>query len=270
MARSVVDLARLLDILASGATGNTPWSPPPKQNVANTYADAVNAVVDRDDSLVGKRLGWLGDLGGQLPIDDEILHLCESGLSVFESAGAAVEAIEPKMRFDKLWQSWTTLRSTAVSALLQDHYGNPETAARLKPEALWEIERALKLSALEVHAASVTRMAWCQELYSLFRQYDALVLPSAQVLPFSLETHWPERIGDRSMSSYHEWMSVVVPASLAGIPALNVPVGFSESQLPMGMQLMGNRHDDAGILQLAQAYHQLTAWPQRRPPPCAS
>lgn len=266
MARTVIDVAKLLDTLGSDE-GGTPWGPPLRAQVNPGYADGVHAIANRDDSLVGKRLGWLGNLDDQLPIDPEILRLCDSALSVFESAGAVIEPVKSSIAFDRLWQSWTTLRSASIAAALGDAYLNPDTAGVLKPEAHWEIERGLALSAMDVHDASVVRMAWYQQLHSLFEHFDALVLPSAQVFPFSVENHWPQQINGRSMTSYHEWMAVVVPASLAGIPALNVPVGFSQAGLPMGMQLLGKRFDDAHILQLGEAYHRMTEWPQRQPPP---
>ena len=65
------------------------------------------------------------------------------------------------------------------------------------------------------------------------------------------------------MITYHQWMEVVTPATLAGLPALSMPVGFSPDGLPMGMQIIGRRGDDAGMLQLAEAYHQATDWPGR-------
>jgi amidase len=58
----------------------------------------------------------------------------------------------------------------------------------------------------------------------------------------------------------------VVPASLIGLPALSVPVGFSPEGLPTGMQIIGRSGDDAGVLAIGQAYHRATEWPQRCPP----
>jgi len=95
------------------------------------------------------------------------------------------------------------------------------------------------------------------------------VLPSAQVFPFDAAVHWPREIAGRAMDTYHRWMEVVVPITMAGGPALNVPAGFSASGLPMGVQLIGRPHDELGCLQLAHAYEQATGWIARRPPPLA-
>ncbi len=68
------------------------------------------------------------------------------------------------------------------------------------------------------------------------------------------------------MDTYHRWMEVVVPVSLSGLPAINVPVGFNRDKLPMGMQVVGKHHADFAVLQLAYAYEQTTRWVSRNLP----
>ena len=68
------------------------------------------------------------------------------------------------------------------------------------------------------------------------------------------------------MDTYHRWMEVVIPVSLAGLPALALPAGVGANGLPMGMQMFGPAGADAHILAMGQAYHAATDWPGRRPP----
>jgi len=49
-------------------------------------------------------------------------------------------------------------------------------------------------------------------------------------------------------------MEVVIPASLTGLPAISVPIGFGPENTPTGMQLIGHRRHDANILALAKQY----------------
>jgi amidase len=83
-----------------------------------------------------------------------------------------------------------------------------------------------------------------------------LALPSAQVWPFDAAQRWPSHIADREMDTYHRWMEVVIYATFAGLPCISVPVGFSPTRLPMGMQLVGGPRGDLALLQLAHAYEQ--------------
>lgn len=147
---------------------------------------------------------------------------------------------------------------------------DPSKRARTKPETIWEIEQGQGLSAQSVYEASVIRSRWHAHAARIFDRYDVLVLPSAQVWPFPVERRWPEEIAGRKMDTYHRWMEVVIPASLIGLPALSVPVGFGTDGLPMGMQIIGRAGDDMGVLGVGQAWHQATEWPQRHPPALAS
>ncbi|GHD99475.1 amidase [Defluviimonas sp. 20V17] len=255
MARNIEDLAALLETL-SQPDPRLPHSLPPEP-----YAEAL------DTDPRGLRIGWLGDWGGAYTMEPGILDLCEAALRDFAGMGCEVTPLPPPFPAEKLWQSWTTLRSWAVAARQAIHHADPARRKLLKPEAIWEIERGLGFSAMEVHRASVIRSEWFAAAAALFEDYDALVLPSAQVWPFDKTLDWPHMIGERQMDSYHRWMEVVVPVSLIGLPAISVPAGVSAQGLPMGMQLIGRRGGDRGLLRLAQAWHRATDWPGRRPPP---
>jgi amidase len=69
------------------------------------------------------------------------------------------------------------------------------------------------------------------------------------------------------MDTYHRWMEVVLPATMAGLPAISVPVGFGPTGLPMGMQVIGKHNADLAVLQLAYAYEQAAPWTRDHLPP---
>ncbi|MGV8435471.1 amidase family protein, partial [Pseudomonas aeruginosa] len=62
------------------------------------------------------------------------------------------------------------------------------------------------------------------------------------------------------------WMEVVIGPTLAGLPAISVPIGFGAAGLPMGLQIIGPAQADLAVLQLAHAHEGLTRWVSRRPP----
>jgi amidase len=255
MARSIPDLAMLLNVMA-GPDARIPLS---LNGTAGTFTQ------DLAHDFKGTRIGWLGDMNGYLAMEPELLSLCHSALDGFTSIGCDVVEASLNMPPEQLWQTWLTLRAFLVSGRLSGLYADPVKRAQMKPEAVWEVEQGLDLKASAVYAASVARSKWYGKLQQLFRQYDYLVLPSAQVFPFAAEQHWPAEIAGRSMDTYHRWMEVVIPASLAGVPALNVPAGFSRAGLPMGLQIIGPAQADFALLQLGHAYDQATGWNKRRP-----
>lgn len=255
MARTVRDLALLLDVLA----GPEPWDP----HALPTHPSFLTGL---DTPSKARRIGWIGDWGGHFAIEPEVLSLCETALGVFSSLGIAVEKITPPFDAMRLWNAWLTLRSSANAAGKRNLYDDRATRPLLKPEMIYEIESGLAVSAVDLYEASAVRSEWFSAAAKLFETYDALVLPSAQILPFDVDLRWPEVVAGRRMTTYHQWMEVVVPASIAGLPALNVPGGFSTAGLPMGMQLIGPYGFDLAVLQLGEAYHRQTDCPGRYPP----
>ncbi|WP_397542982.1 amidase [Roseovarius salis] len=253
MARCPADLALMLDVM-SGPDARQPL-----------IADYPPCGMPRPGAG-GRRIGWLGDWGGALAFEDGILALCESALGVLDGAGARIDAVGPPFARDSLWHAWTTLRSWSVACELGPLLDDPATRDRLKPEAVWEIEKGRALSAAEIDAASRTRSDWFRAALALFDTYDALALPTAQVWPFPAGHDWPRAIEGHAMDSYHRWMEVMIPASLVGLPALAMPAGFGGGGLPMGVQLIGPRGGDKMLLELAEAYDRDTGWPRERPP----
>ena len=260
MARTVEDIARFLQIMA-GENAEVPF--PRHYDGLSGLPEAAMPAAD----LRGKRIGWLGDWGGAYQLEPGIAALCETALQVFTDQGAVVDAVAPPFPATDLWQSWITLRAMLNAGSKGALYADPGTGALLKPETRWEVEQGLHLSAAAVHAASVTRSRWYACAARLFQTYDALVLPSAQVWPFPADWRWPQHINGTAMDTYHRWMEVVIPVSLAGLPALALPAGFGANGLPMGLQLFGANGADASVLAMGQAYHLATDWPGRRPPP---
>lgn len=240
MARTPADIAALLDTMAG---------PDPRLPLALPFAPMLPQI---DTPVIGRRIGWLGDWGGAYRMDAGILETCTTALARFADLDCSVTPVAAPFPADLLWQSWITLRSWAVAGSLGPYL---DQGLALKPEAIWEIEQGRALSASAVHAASVIRSDWFRTCAALFDQYDALVLPSAQVWPFPIDWRWPQTIGGVAMDSYHRWMEVVVPVSLIGLPCLCVPAGFGAAKLPIGLQLIGRRGDDAAVLQLGQAWH---------------
>lgn len=253
MARSPRDLALLLDVMA----GPDPRQPAslPKERFSGLSGQ-----------IEGKRIGWLGDWGGALAVEGGILSLCEEALEVFARLGATIERLPPPFPREALWEAWTTLRSWSVATGLAPLFEKVQMRDRLKPEAIWEIERGLAFSAMEVHRASVIRSQWFLAAAELLSGVDALAMPTAQVWPFPLTQTWPRAIGDVAMDTYHRWMECVIPAGLIGLPVVAVPAGFGAAGLPMGLQLIGAYGADRAMLDLAEGYHRATGWPTRRPP----
>jgi len=193
------------------------------------------------------------------------MALCEAALADFSALGCHVEPCQPDYPMARLWETWLTHRHWLVGGNLGAYHADPATRALLKPEAQWEVEQGLALTAADVFRASVARSDWYRAMQDLFTRYDFLVLPSAQVFPFDAGIHWPRQVGGREMDTYHRWMEVVIGPTLAGLPAISIPVGFNAEGLPMGMQIIGPARGDLGVLQLAHAHEGVRKWVAQAP-----
>ena len=258
MARHVADLARLLETMA-GYDDRAPLSlaslPPGWSSQLQPKAK-------------GLRVGWLGDLNGYLPMEAGVLEACENGLQRLTNLGAHVEPVTPNFSAPSVWQTWLAWRRVLTASRIAPMVAKGRD--QVKPEALWEFDQAAGMTAPDFLQASTERSAFYQHMLALLSRFDMLVLPSAQVWPFAIDLRWPSSIktpnGSVQMDTYHRWMEVTLYASLAGLPALNVPCGFNAQGLPMGMQLIGQPRGDVALLATGLAYEEAVGdWLAVRP-----
>jgi amidase len=250
MARNVTDLALLLAVQAG-------------------YDARAPLCIDGDGSIFqgqlaqnvkGKRIAWGADFKGYTPCEPAVLEVCRTAMRTFESLGCTVEESIPDFDLDAVWQALVRLRGWQQGSSLLTYYNDPVQRSLLKPEAIFEVETGLRQSAYDISAASTVRTDWYHAVRRFFERYDYLVVPSAQVLPFDVELHWPREVAGRRMQTYHEWMKASLLITMSGCPALAAPAGFSEQGLPIGIQIVGPSRSELECLQLAYAYEQASNW----------
>jgi amidase len=99
-----------------------------------------------------------------------------------------------------------------------------------------------------------------------FAQYDYLLCPVSQLPPFDVTIPWPTEVAGEPMETYIDWMKSCSRITVTGHPAISVPAGFTDDGLPVGLQIVGRRHADFAVLQLAHAFEQATSYWKERPP----
>jgi amidase len=257
MARNVADLALLLSVQA----GFDPRAPLSLEG----GGDQFRRPPGRD--FRGTKIAWSGDFRGAVPFEPGVLETCRTALRSFEAMGCIVEEASPDYPVERAWQAFVKLRGWQQGGALLEYYNDPARRAMLKPEAIYETELGLSMSAVDVTANSVIRSDWGRAVRDLFARYDYWVVPTAQTFPFDVDMRWPTHIAGQEMRTYHEWMKAVCLVTLSGCPALAAPAGFGAGGLPIGLQIIAPVHAEVKCLQLAAAFEQANRSNVARRPP---
>ena len=251
MARTVADTAFLLSAMA-GADPRDPgcWPSDP-----SAYASGL------DRSFRGVRIAWCPDFGG-LPLDDEVRRVLDSQRATFETLGCVVEDACPDLRdADSIFLTIRAFRNASVYGPLLEKYRE-----QLKPEAIGEIEAGLALTSGDV-ARAMMRHGQLLDRVRMFQDtYEFIVCPVNQVPPFDASLDWPKTIGATKMENYVAWMKSAYWITVTFRPAISVPAGFTQTGLPVGVQIVGRYREDRGVLQIAHAFEQATKVGEKRRP----
>jgi aspartyl-tRNA(Asn)/glutamyl-tRNA(Gln) amidotransferase subunit A len=108
------------------------------------------------------------------------------------------------------------------------------------------------------------KFAYIAEIQAFFEEWDFLITPTVSVAAFPAERlmpeHWPEHPWD-----WLSWAEFSYPFNMSWNPAATVPCGFTAAGLPVGLQIVGRRFDDLGVLQASAAFEAALPWAERRP-----
>ncbi len=248
MARTVADVALLLSVLA-GPDSRSPIS-------ISEHGSDFARPLGRD--FKGTRVAWVNL---DLPYEPEVIRAVDSTRSIFESLGCIVEEAEPNLadadEIFKAWRAWGF--EAGLSAEYQTH------KEQLKDTVIWNIEQGLSLTGPQLARLEIKRTQLYHRLREFMQRYEIMILPVSQVLPFDVNTPYPTEINGVKMTTYIDWMKSCYFISAVGNPAISVPGAFTESGLPVGVQIVGRHNDDWGVLQLAYAFEQATQLWKRRP-----
>jgi amidase len=135
----------------------------------------------------------------------------------------------------------------------------------MKPEAVEEIERGAAITPADVSTAQAKHARLIRRVGQFFGAHRFLVCAVNQVPPFDAMLDWPREIDGVKMEHYAAWMKSAYWISTTFGPAISVPAGFTPEGLPVGIQIVGRRGDDLGVLQMAQAFELRTGFSRRRP-----
>jgi amidase len=253
MARTVVDTALMLSVMA-GPDDRAPLS------YAVDTREFLGAV--RNPSVKGWRVAWTPDLNGLIPVDAEVANVAEGVIKVFRSLGAKVEAACPD--FSEVNEIVLATRGLSMVALHADKLARWKS--EMQKGLVWNIEQGLRLTPQEIARGEKLRTALWHRVRTFMETRDLLILPTVAVPPFPVEQPYPTEINGKPLDNYTQWFFLTYGISVTGLPAISIPCGFTQDGLPVGLQIVGRRRQEAAVLTAAAAFERAAPWSDRIPP----
>jgi len=251
LARTVRDVALMMNVIA-------------RHDLRDPFAlpdDGTDylAVCERPLAGTSLRVAWSADLGFA-PVERETREICREAARAFEDVGLKVEEAAPEIG-DPSWILSTLYGGAQAGA----HAGRPpQQKAEMDPDLVAYAEASAGLSMVDYVKAITARQAMVDTLRRFFERYDLLLTPTLCLPAFPLGIVGPREVAGRTVT--HLGWTLCYPFNYSGQPAVSVPAGWTSSGLPVGLQIVGRRLDDALVLRAAATFEALRPWIARRPP----
>lgn len=193
------------------------------------------------------RIGyWNKPANGQ--VHPNVRAVVEGAIRMFGSIGADVEEIVLPLEgiqsvFEHHWFSAAAAKVATVDTRLRDS---------LDPGLLEIAERGAAMTSNLV-VAQWKRAEFGQRMDALLSEYDFLVSPAVGIEPFEAGREFPDT---GEFTRWIDWAGFTYPLNLSQQPACVVPCGFTKSNLPVGLQIIGARGADFDVLALARDFEQ--------------
>jgi len=96
--------------------------------------------------------------------------------------------------------------------------------------------------------------------------HDLWLTPTTAVPPFPIELPHAAEVGGRPLGKTMQRSYLTYAFSLLGLPAISIPCGFTKAGLPVGLQIIGRRREEAMVLRAAAAFETALPWADRIAP----
>jgi aspartyl-tRNA(Asn)/glutamyl-tRNA(Gln) amidotransferase subunit A len=249
MTRTVRDAALMLNVIA-GADDRDRFSLP------TSHPDYLKVI---EGDIHGLRIAWSSDLGFAI-VDPQVRQIAAEAVQAFAELGCHVEETNPGFdNPDELFQHFFYVN---IGAMLHDY---PGYEGKIDPQLLANINEVKEVSSQGYVRSILRRNMIFDKIQRLFTIYDLLLCPTVAVPPFGLGIEGPTEIVGQSVNR-RAWIALTPLFNLTGQPAATVPCGFTSDGLPIGLQIVGRRFDEATVLRASAAFESVRPWVQKRSP----
>jgi len=210
-------------------------------------------------SVKGLRIGLMMDAGAGLDVQPDVRAAVEAAARLLEGAGADIQPMKPilsRAMLDGLDDFWRARAWDDIGKL------DPPTRAKVLPYIVAWAHRGVALSGLDVLRGFNRIIEMKKAAAAAFRPFDFVLSPTCPVPSYPAELASP--VDDPARPFEHIGFTVVW--NMTDHPAASINCGYTSSGLPIGLQIIGRRFDDLGVLRLSAAYEAMRGpgrpWPE--------
>ncbi len=250
LARTIDDVALFMSI-AQG----------PDERDIQSIVTAQNFRVPVPGDLTGFKLAFSMDLG-HLAINDDVQAVIKNALEKLRAAGADITAVELGWPAE-LQDVWGEYWKVFMAAYFGQHL---ETwRDRMDPNVIELIEAGMTLRAVDYKRLEIARTEAWHKLSAILTRFHGLLCPVMTMAAPKVGATYLDFFKIDDEGRYHG-MDLTAVFNLVGqCPALSVPAGFNQEELPVGLQVIGQRFDDYGTLCMGAAIDKVLGFSNRRP-----
>jgi amidase len=262
--RTVRDAAAMLDAVCAPASGDPFVIIQPER----PYAEEAGAPAGK------LKIAFATETWLPAPVDPDVVKTIEQVAKQCEEMGHIVEQTVPRVNNENsfLGLKFCFYSSLAVCNLFSLLYDRPIDGDHLEPVILRAYQEAQKLTAFDMVLTQTKMNAVRREMAPFFDEYDLLLTPTTTKPAVPLGTL--DTVQDISTNRFFFNAGGFCPNTsvfnITGQPAISLPLGQSESGLPIGAQFVARFGEEATLIRLAAAFEEAMPWRDRKPPVHAS
>ncbi len=207
------------------------------------------------DSMVERKIALAVGSFIEEAADTEILEAIREAAKVLEEQGVIIT--EVNVDFLK--------EAALANSLMTQADGAAFHRERMKEHPDWfgadvrqRLETGAAFTSSEYALARRTQVETRRRCELMFDQFDMLILPTTPIAAPMLE-------GENAVERARQLTRFTSPFNLTGLPALTVPCGFTQEELPIGLQIVSRPWNEAGVLRTGYSYQQATSWHKMKP-----
>jgi amidase len=249
LTRTVEDAANLLDVLAGYEPGDPWWAPPPERPFAETTAEPPPRL----------RIAVTSTPPTDVPVDPECVQALASAAELFATLGHDIREETPPWRDDDLFHTFIAVWQV-VPAL------HPVDDTLMTPLNRGLVQSAHRSSAADYARAVASLQLLARRIVAFWSDVDVVLTPTLALPPVPIG--WQDVV-DGAFEQFlrnMEFTPFTAVANLTGLPAMSLPLHWSDAGLPIGVHAIGPPAGDALVLRLAAEVERARPWADRRPP----